>query len=172
MTGLLSPASSIPGCNSALPSLALRNVDVCKLSWKAPAYHSVMQILLNPPSHTSSVEAENARNPRKVSGVDKRREGVECPDQGQPRGLHQLAGVWDKRAMSPTNRRRVGTARKDRRARRRPDRIDGTSENRSGPVSQTSLRPAGGLECAVHRHAHQPRLIRIFVRKIIYELDE
>jgi hypothetical protein len=25
-----------------------RNVDVCKLVWKAPAYHSVMQILHNP----------------------------------------------------------------------------------------------------------------------------
>jgi hypothetical protein len=25
-----------------------RNVDVCKMEWKAPAYHSVMQILHNP----------------------------------------------------------------------------------------------------------------------------
>ena len=28
--------------------VVLRNVDVCKLLWKAPAYHSVMQILHNP----------------------------------------------------------------------------------------------------------------------------
>ena len=28
--------------------IVLRNVDVCKLVWKAPAYHSVMQILHNP----------------------------------------------------------------------------------------------------------------------------
>jgi DNA invertase Pin-like site-specific DNA recombinase len=28
--------------------IVLRNVDVCKLIWKAPAYHSVMQILHNP----------------------------------------------------------------------------------------------------------------------------
>ena len=28
--------------------VVLRNVDVCKLIWKAPAYHSVMQILHNP----------------------------------------------------------------------------------------------------------------------------
>jgi len=28
--------------------VVLRNVDVCKLVWKAPAYHSVMQILHNP----------------------------------------------------------------------------------------------------------------------------
>ena len=28
--------------------VVLRNVDVCKLVWKAPAYHSIMQILHNP----------------------------------------------------------------------------------------------------------------------------
>jgi hypothetical protein len=28
--------------------IVLRNVDVCKLVWKSPAYHSVMQILHNP----------------------------------------------------------------------------------------------------------------------------
>jgi len=28
--------------------IVLRNVDVCKLAWKSPAYHSVMQILHNP----------------------------------------------------------------------------------------------------------------------------
>ena len=28
--------------------VVLRNLDVCKLAWKAPAYHSVMQILHNP----------------------------------------------------------------------------------------------------------------------------
>jgi len=28
--------------------VVLRNIDVCKLAWKAPAYHSVMQILHNP----------------------------------------------------------------------------------------------------------------------------
>ncbi len=28
--------------------VVLRNIDVCKLTWKAPAYHSVMQILHNP----------------------------------------------------------------------------------------------------------------------------
>jgi DNA invertase Pin-like site-specific DNA recombinase len=28
--------------------IVLRNVEICKLAWKAPAYHSVMQILHNP----------------------------------------------------------------------------------------------------------------------------
>jgi DNA invertase Pin-like site-specific DNA recombinase len=28
--------------------IVLRNIDVCKLAWKSPAYHSVMQILHNP----------------------------------------------------------------------------------------------------------------------------
>jgi DNA invertase Pin-like site-specific DNA recombinase len=28
--------------------IILRNIDVCKLAWKSPAYHSVMQILHNP----------------------------------------------------------------------------------------------------------------------------
>src|ERR1700740_771187 len=37
--------AAVSGHQDAVP---LRNVDVCKLVWKEPAYHSVMQTLHNP----------------------------------------------------------------------------------------------------------------------------
>lgn len=56
--------------------VVLRNVEVCKLVWKAPAYHAVMQILHNPlyagayafgRKRTRVVDG----HARKVSGFDK-----------------------------------------------------------------------------------------------------
>lgn len=61
--------------------VVLRNVDVCKLAWKAPAYHSVMQILHNPlyaGAYAYGRKAQRTRivdgRARKVSGFDKPRE--------------------------------------------------------------------------------------------------
>jgi hypothetical protein len=58
--------------------VVLRNVDVCKLAWKAPAYHSVMQILHNPlyaGAYAYGRKAQRTRiidgRARKVSGFDK-----------------------------------------------------------------------------------------------------
>jgi DNA invertase Pin-like site-specific DNA recombinase len=60
--------------------VVIRNVDVCKLIWKAPAYHSVMQILHNPlyagayayGRRTQRTTVIDGRA-RKVGGVDKPR---------------------------------------------------------------------------------------------------
>ena len=61
--------------------VVLRNVDVCKLAWKAPAYHSVMQILHNPlyaGAYAFGRKAQRTQitdgRARKVSGLDKPRE--------------------------------------------------------------------------------------------------
>jgi DNA invertase Pin-like site-specific DNA recombinase len=61
--------------------VVLRNVDVCKLIWKAPAYHSVMQILHNPlyagayafGRHAQRTQITDGRA-RKISGLAKPRE--------------------------------------------------------------------------------------------------
>lgn len=61
--------------------VVLRNVEVCKLIWKAPAYHSVMQILHNPlyaGAYAFGRRAQRTRivdgRARKASGIDKPRE--------------------------------------------------------------------------------------------------
>lgn len=61
--------------------VVLRNVDVYKLIWKAPAYHSVMQILHNPlyaGAYAFGRRAQRTRivdgRARKVSGFDKPQE--------------------------------------------------------------------------------------------------
>lgn len=61
--------------------VVLRNLAVCKLAWKAPAYHSVMQILHNPlyaSAYAYGRRAQRTRivdgRARKVSGLDKPRE--------------------------------------------------------------------------------------------------
>ena len=61
--------------------VVLRNVDVCKLIWKAPAYHSVMQILHNPlyagayafGRHAQRTQIIDGRA-RKINGLAKPRE--------------------------------------------------------------------------------------------------
>lgn len=61
--------------------VVLRNLAVCKLAWKAPAYHSVMQILHNPlyaGAYAYGRRTQRTRivdgRARKVSGLDKPRE--------------------------------------------------------------------------------------------------
>jgi len=61
--------------------VVLRNLAVCKLAWKAPAYHSVMQILHNPlyaGAYAYGRRAQRTRivdgRARKVSGFDKPRD--------------------------------------------------------------------------------------------------
>jgi DNA invertase Pin-like site-specific DNA recombinase len=61
--------------------VVLRNLAVCKLAWKAPAYHSVMQILHNPlyaGAYAYGRRAQRTRivdgRARKVSGLDKPRD--------------------------------------------------------------------------------------------------
>jgi len=61
--------------------VVLRNVGVCKLVWKAPAYHSVMQILHNPlyaGAYAFGRKAQRTQitdgRARKVSGLTKPRE--------------------------------------------------------------------------------------------------
>jgi DNA invertase Pin-like site-specific DNA recombinase len=61
--------------------VVLRNVDVCKLIWKAPAYHTVMQILHNPlyagayafGRHAQRTQITDGRA-RKINGLAKPRE--------------------------------------------------------------------------------------------------
>jgi DNA invertase Pin-like site-specific DNA recombinase len=61
--------------------VVLRNVDVCKLIWKAPAYHSVMQILHNPlyagayafGRHAQRTKITDGRA-RKINGLAKPRD--------------------------------------------------------------------------------------------------
>jgi Recombinase/Recombinase zinc beta ribbon domain len=48
--------------------VVLRNVDVCKLVWKAPAYHSVMQILHNPLYAGAYAFGRRAQRTRIVDG--------------------------------------------------------------------------------------------------------
>lgn len=61
--------------------VVLRNVDVCKLVWKAPAYHSVMQILHNPlygGAYAFGRKAQRTQitdgRARKINGLAKPRE--------------------------------------------------------------------------------------------------
>ncbi len=59
--------------------VALRNVDVCKLVWKAPAYHSVMQILHNPLYAGAYAFGRRAQRTRIVDGRARKATGVRKP---------------------------------------------------------------------------------------------
>ena len=60
--------------------VVLRNVDVCKLVWKAPAYHSVMQILHNPLMRAPMPSAEKRSARRSPTGV--RARSADWPSPG------------------------------------------------------------------------------------------
>jgi DNA invertase Pin-like site-specific DNA recombinase len=55
--------------------VVLRNVDVCKLVWKAPAYHSVMQILHNPLYAGAYAFGRRAQRTRIVDGRARKTSG-------------------------------------------------------------------------------------------------
>nr|WP_209893791.1 recombinase family protein [Rhizobium leguminosarum] len=59
--------------------VVLRNVDVCKLVWKAPAYHSVMQILHNPLYAGAYAFGRRAQRTRIVDGRARKTTGVRKP---------------------------------------------------------------------------------------------
>jgi len=59
--------------------VVLRNVDVCKLVWKAPAYHSVMQILHNPLYSGAYAFGRRAQRTRIVDGRARKATGVRKP---------------------------------------------------------------------------------------------
>lgn len=59
--------------------VVLRNVDVCKLAWKAPAYHSVMQILHNPLYAGAYAFGRRAQRTRIVDGRARKATGVRKP---------------------------------------------------------------------------------------------
>ncbi|WP_457662442.1 recombinase family protein [Sinorhizobium medicae] len=59
--------------------VVLRNVDVCKLVWKAPAYHSVMQILHNPLYAGAYAFGRRAQRTRIVDGRARKATGVRKP---------------------------------------------------------------------------------------------
>ncbi|RVI71970.1 recombinase family protein [Sinorhizobium meliloti] len=59
--------------------VVLRNVDVCKLVWKAPAYHSVMQILHNPLYAGAYAFGRRAQRTRIVDGRARNATGVRKP---------------------------------------------------------------------------------------------
>ena len=59
--------------------VVLRNVDVCKLVWKAPAYHSVMQILHNPLYASAYAFGRRAQRTRIVDGRARKASGFEKP---------------------------------------------------------------------------------------------
>jgi hypothetical protein len=78
----------------------LRNVQIYKLSWKAPAYHTVMQTPHNPlyaGAYAFGRIAQKTRigggRARKVSGFKKPQEGMECSPARQSSRLYQLSGV-------------------------------------------------------------------------------
>jgi DNA invertase Pin-like site-specific DNA recombinase len=59
--------------------VVLRNVDVCKLVWKAPAYHSVMQILHNPLYAGAYAFGRRAQRTRIVDGRARKTSGFAKP---------------------------------------------------------------------------------------------
>ena len=59
--------------------VVLRNVDVCKLVWKAPAYHSVMQILHNPLYAGAYAFGRRAQRTRIIDGRARKATGVRKP---------------------------------------------------------------------------------------------
>lgn len=59
--------------------VVLRNVDVCKLVWKVPAYHSVMQILHNPLYAGAYAFGRRAQRTRIVDGRARKATGVRKP---------------------------------------------------------------------------------------------
>ncbi|BCH29906.1 hypothetical protein MesoLjLc_18360 [Mesorhizobium sp. L-8-10] len=59
--------------------VARRNVDVCKLVWKAPAYHSVMQILYNPLYAGAYAFGRTAQRTRIVDGRARKASGIRKP---------------------------------------------------------------------------------------------
>lgn len=59
--------------------VVLRNVDVCKLVWKAPAYHSVMQILHNPLYAGAYAFGRRVQQTRIVDGRARKATGVRKP---------------------------------------------------------------------------------------------
>jgi hypothetical protein len=62
--------------------IVLRNVDVCKHVWKAPAYHSVMQILHNPLYAGAYAFGRRAQRTRIVDGRARKASGFAKPRDG------------------------------------------------------------------------------------------
>jgi DNA invertase Pin-like site-specific DNA recombinase len=59
--------------------VVLRNIEVCKLAWKAPAYHSVMQILHNPLYAGAYAYGRRAQRTRIVDGRARKASGYDKP---------------------------------------------------------------------------------------------
>jgi DNA invertase Pin-like site-specific DNA recombinase len=59
--------------------VVLRNLEVCKLAWKAPAYHSVMQILHNPLYAGAYAYGRRAQRTRIVDGRARKASGYDKP---------------------------------------------------------------------------------------------
>jgi hypothetical protein len=88
--------------------VVLRNVDVCELTWKAPAYHSVMQILHNPlyagayafgrRAQRTQVTAGRAR---KVSGFRKPREACNVLRRASIRSRKRVPRLYQPRIGRP-----------------------------------------------------------------------
>ncbi len=61
--------------------VVLRNIDVYKLIWKAPAYHSVMQILHNPLYAGAYAFGRNTQRTRIVDGRARKVSGLDKPQE-------------------------------------------------------------------------------------------
>ena len=59
--------------------VVLRNLEVCKLAWKAPAYHAVMQILHNPLYAGAYAYGRRAQRTRIVDGRARKASGYDKP---------------------------------------------------------------------------------------------
>lgn len=59
--------------------VVLRNIQVCKLTWKAPAYHGVMQILHNPLYAGAYAYGRRAQRTRIVDGRARKTSGYDKP---------------------------------------------------------------------------------------------
>jgi DNA invertase Pin-like site-specific DNA recombinase len=87
------------GADIKMP-VVLRNVDVCKIAWKSPAYHNVVQILHNPlyaGAYAYGRRAQRTPDHRWARAQEQRvrqaSRGMERPAARQPSQLHQLAGI-------------------------------------------------------------------------------
>ena len=153
--------------------VVLRNVDVYKLIWKAPAYHSVMQILHNPLyagayafGRRTPANADRRRTRPQGQRVRQAPRGMERPAARQSSRLHQLAGVRGQseapareRAHEEELRAQIG-ARRTRTAHRadavRALRADDACLLRHGrkatPIAISAAAMTPMWARAVHRH--------------------
>lgn len=90
-------APKAPSTDIKMP-IVLRNVETCKLDWKAPAYHSVMQISNNPLYAGAYAFGRTARRTRIVDGRARKVRGFAKPREWQQTFLTVLSPRFGRKA--------------------------------------------------------------------------